>query len=112
MAARGRRSNPHFALDFVVNCVVAIANMTDLFLNEMSQEERWHLEIKECQVRLQIRVEKAIAMRSKTKRKELYQEWRKDLGDDVARESAKLAEFILGGVVDRPKWFEKKYQFY
>jgi len=86
--------------------------MSDLFEAQLTQEQRWSLEIKECQIRVQIRVEQAIATRSKVKRKELYQHWRKTLGDDIARESAKLAEVILTGVRPRPKWFEKKYQIY
>lgn len=86
--------------------------MSDLFESELTQEQRWSLEIKECQIRVQVRVEQAIAIRSKVKRKELYQQWRKVLGDDIARESAKLAEIILTGVMSRPKWFEKKYQIY
>jgi len=86
--------------------------MDDLFEKELTQEERWSLEIKECQVRVQMRVEQAIATRSKVKRKDLYKSWRQAYGDDTARESAKLAEAILTGVMSRPKWFEKKYQIY
>lgn len=86
--------------------------MNDLFEKELTQEERWNLEIKECQVRVQMRVEQAIATRSKVKRKELYKSWRQVYGDDIARESAKLAEMILTGVRPRPKWFENKYQIY
>ena len=77
----------------------------------IDQEEIWAREIKECQVRLQLRVEKAIATRHKTKRKLLYQEWREKFGDDLARESAKFAEKIISGQMDRPKWFDPMIRF-
>lgn len=37
---------------------------------------------------------------SPTKRRELYQEWRKEFGDDVARESAKYSEAVIAGQTD------------
>lgn len=81
----------------------------DLFEDQaQSQEELWQIQIKEFQIRLQQRVETALALANKkTKRKELYAKWRKELGDDVARESAKLAEALMQGVIQRPKWFRR-----
>jgi len=44
--------------------------------------------------------------RNKKKRLALYQEWRKSIGDNAARESAKYVEVVLNGTVQRPKWFK------
>lgn len=79
----------------------------DLFEDQaQSQEELWQIQIKENQIRFQQRVETALALANKkTKRKELYAKWRKELGDDVARESARFAEAMMLGSIRRPKWF-------
>lgn len=79
----------------------------DLFEDQaQSQEELWQIQIKEAQIRFQQRVETALALANKkTKRKELYSKWRKELGDDVARESARFAEAMMLGSIRRPKWF-------
>ena len=81
-------------------------SMADLFEEELNQEERWAKEIRECQIAVQIRVDSALALgRNKAKRKALYQAWRKEFGDDIARESAKFTEALINGTVRRPKWF-------
>jgi hypothetical protein len=81
--------------------------MADLFEDQAkNQEELWAIQIQECQWEVQGRVDAALALgRAKTKRKELYARWRKEFGDDIARESARLAEAILTGKIQRPKWF-------
>lgn len=83
--------------------------MADLFEDQaQSQEELWQVQIKEAQIRFQQRVETALALANKkTKRKELYYVWRKELGDDVARESARFAEAMMKGEIQRPKWFRR-----
>lgn len=43
------------------------------------------------------RVERAVSLKSPTRRKELYMEWRELLGDDCARESARFAEAVISG---------------
>lgn len=63
----------------------------------LEQEKRWALELREARQRLIARVRAATSMSSPTRRMALYQQWRKDLGDDTARESAKFSEAVIGG---------------
>lgn len=63
----------------------------------MNQEELWAEQIRETRLRLIARVEKAASMRSPSLRTSLYQQWRKELGDDTARESAKFSEAVIAG---------------
>lgn len=84
--------------------------MSDLFtglaIGDETQEEIWAREIRECQMRFQQRVQEALEFpRNQKKRKEIYQRWRKEFGDDIARESAKFAEGLITGKIRRPKWF-------
>lgn len=81
--------------------------MADLFEDQAtSQEELWQIQIKETQIAFQRRVETGwILGRKVSKRKELYAKWRKELGDDIARESARFVEALLKGDVKRPRWF-------
>lgn len=83
--------------------------MNDLFQDqekELTQEEIWARDIRATQMAVQIRVDTALSLgRNKTKRKALYQSWRKEFGDDIARESARFAEALINGKVRRPKWF-------
>lgn len=64
---------------------------------DLEQEERWAKELAECRRRLVERVKKGVYLSSPTRRRALYQEWRKELGDDCARESAKFVEAIFEG---------------
>lgn len=83
--------------------------MQDLFEEQLSQEERWAVEAQECRDRVEARVHQALALgRAKTKRKELYQQWRIQYGDEIAKESAKLTEAILKGDIETPKWFRSR----
>ena len=61
------------------------------------QEQVWAQQLHDCRVRFVERVRTAIAIRSPGKRRELYQTWRAEIGDDAARESAKYAEAVLSG---------------
>lgn len=61
------------------------------------QEALWAKQLNECRIRLVDRVKLAVSTTSPTKRTELYQRWRKELGDDTARESAKFAEAVIAG---------------
>lgn len=82
--------------------------MNDLFADQepVDQEELWKKQIRETQLAVQMRVDTALLLaRNKTKRKALYQSWRKEFGDDIARESAKFTEALIAGKVRRPKWF-------
>lgn len=80
--------------------------MPDLFDEPKDQEQIWREQIVECQTRFQMRVLEALEYaRNKTKRKAIYQRWRQELGDDVARESARFVEALILGKVKWPKWF-------
>lgn len=84
--------------------------MADLFEDQAkSQEELWQIQIKETQIAFQRRVETAwVLARKVTQRKALYAKWRKELGDDVARESARFTEALIKGQVNRPRWFRDR----
>lgn len=84
--------------------------MADLFADQaLSQEELWQIQIKETQIAFQQRVETACVLARKVKeRKALYAKWRKELGDDIARESARFAEALIKGEIRRPRWFRDR----
>ncbi len=84
--------------------------MADLFEDQAkSQEELWQIQIKETQIAFQRRVETAVVLARKLKeRKALYAKWRKELGDDIARESARFTEALIKGQVNRPRWFRDR----
>lgn len=63
----------------------------------LDQERKWAQELHQARLRLIARVREATSMSSPTRRMALYQQWRKDLGDDTARESAKFSEAVIGG---------------
>lgn len=80
--------------------------MPDLFDDQLTQEEKWQIQLQECRDRVESRVMAALQLgRAKTKRKELYKLWRTQYGDDIAKESAKLTEAIIKGEMEIPKWF-------
>jgi len=63
----------------------------------MEQEQSWALELRESRLRLIARVREASSMSSPTRRMTLYQQWRTQIGDNAARESAKFSEAVVGG---------------
>lgn len=63
----------------------------------LEQEQKWADELRQSRLRLIERVRAAASMSSPSRRMALYQEWRKELGDVAARESAKFAEAVVGG---------------
>jgi hypothetical protein len=63
------------------------------------QEEVWARQLYECRKRFVEHVRKALSTTSPTRRKELYEKWRKDYGDDIARSYAKYAEACFAGRV-------------
>jgi hypothetical protein len=70
------------------------------------QEAKWQEEIRASQLRFKARVEEALKFRSNMKhRKEVYARWRQEVGDAVARESAKYVEAYIKGQVEWPRWF-------
>ena len=73
------------------------------------QETRWAREIQESSARVYWRIRQAVDIRVKKKRKALYQDWRKEFGDDIARESARLTEATMAGTFDINKlWLKIK----
>ena len=64
---------------------------------DMEQEARWAKELHEARLRFIERVRAATKLVSPTRRRALYQEWRQEFGDDIARESAKFSEAVIGG---------------
>ena len=74
---------------------------SDLFEDPISKQ------LAESRERLGKRIEEGAKLRrSKAARKELYKKWRIELGDDVARESARYVEALLEGKVGWPKWYK------
>jgi hypothetical protein len=66
-------------------------------MTSAEQEALWKKQINDCLIRLIDRVKLAVQTTSPTRRTALYQQWRKDHGDDTARESAKYAEAVIAG---------------
>ena len=64
---------------------------------DQEREERWAKELHEARLKFLARVKLGASMSSPTRRRALYQDWRKELGDDIARESAKFVEAVLEG---------------
>lgn len=66
-------------------------------MSPQEQEEVWAKQLYECRKRFVEHVKKALATPSPTRRKALYEQWRKDYGDDIARSYAKYAESCIAG---------------
>jgi hypothetical protein len=82
--------------------------MTESDLLEESSEAIWAQQLVECQQRFVERIEEAVKLRNNKKaRKDLYQQWRRELGDDTARESANYVEALLVGKVGWPKFYKR-----
>lgn len=64
---------------------------------DLDQEELWAAQLREHRLRLIARVREASSLTSPTRRRALYQQWREELGDDTARESAKFSEAVIAG---------------
>lgn len=81
---------------------------SDLFADQLTEEQRIQKQLDDTRVRFIKRLEAGVELRSsKQKRKELYRVWREQLGDDVARESAKYVEALLTGKVGWPKFYKR-----
>lgn len=64
---------------------------------QAEQENRWAQELYESRKRFVENVRLALQTRSPTRRRELYEEWRKKYGDDTTRSYARYAESIYAG---------------
>lgn len=73
--------------------------VSDLFEDPVQQQ------LAETRKRFMARIEEGAKLRrDKKARKQLYARWRQELGDDIARESAKYVEALLDGKVGWPKF--------
>lgn len=70
-----------------------------------AQEDRWAYHFALGRIETQIHVERVWQLSLK-KRREVYQTWRKELGDDHARSLARFAEHLIE-IGKLPKWFVK-----
>lgn len=77
----------------------------DLFEQPKDQEQIWKEQLDETRRKFQLRVEEAVRVRAAARRKVIYQRWRQEFGDDIARESARFVETYLKGNVKWPSWF-------
>lgn len=64
---------------------------------QAAQENKWAMELYESRKRFVENVRLALQTRSPTRRRELYEQWRKTYGDDVTRWYARYAESIYAG---------------
>ena len=61
------------------------------------QEDEWAVQLYECRKRFCDQVSIALQTRSPTRRRELYEAWRKEFGDAATRDWAKYAEGVYAG---------------
>ena len=74
------------------------ANSDSALKNELfDTHKKVSAELRQTRLDFLRRVECAVAMKSPTRRKELYQCWRVELCDISAREAAKFAEAVIAG---------------
>ena len=71
------------------------------------QEEIWARQIQETRNAFEDRVWAIIKIRNKAERKKRYTQLRKEIGDDAAREIAKVVEGIHLGTCRYPRWFRR-----
>jgi hypothetical protein len=84
--------------------------MNDLFADQPpDQVTQWALDIKRTQRVFESRFWAAYRVgRNKANRKKRYTQLRREVGDDAAREVAKLVEAIYAGDARFPRWFERR----
>lgn len=68
-------------------------------MSSPEQEAEWQRQLYEGRKAFVAAVEEAVALTSPTRRRALYEEWRKKYGDISARSKAKFAEACLAGTV-------------
>ena len=72
-------------------------------MSSPEQEAEWQRQLYETRKQFVADVERAIALTSPTRRRQLYEEWRTKYGDISARGKAKFAEAHLAGTVSIDK---------
>lgn len=81
--------------------------MMDLLYEQENQEARWAQEVQETRRKFEARVHEAMGFaRNKANRMKHYTKLRQEIGDDAAREVAKMCEGILKGTGRYPRWFQ------
>ena len=74
------------------------------------REQQFAEELERTQRAFETRVIAAYRLQYKPgKRSILYQSWRKDYVDAIARESAKFAESLIAGTAEWPNWFRTSH---
>jgi hypothetical protein len=83
--------------------------MDDLFADvPVDQATQWAVDIKRTQREFEARFWQAHRVgRNQAKRKQHYTQLRREIGDDAAREVAKMVEAIYAGQARYPQWFER-----
>jgi hypothetical protein len=76
-------------------------------MSDDAQEAKWAADIERTQREFEDRVHTAAAIRTQAGRKKHYTQLRKEMGDDGAREVAKMVEGIFKGTAHYPKWFKR-----
>ena len=72
----------------------------------MDKEALWREQLAQTRANFERRVYSAVRLeRLPGQRQILYMKWRREIGDDLARESAKFSEAIIAGRIQWPKWF-------
>lgn len=72
-------------------------------MSNPEQEAEWQRQLYESRKAFVAAIEQAVAVTSPTRRRELYEQWRKTFGDDSARTKAKFAEACIAGTVSVQK---------
>lgn len=79
----------------------------DLLSDQEDEDTRIAVQLQDTRRRFEQRFWKAFRVgRNKANRKKHYTQLRQEIGDDAAREVARLVEGIYAGTCEYPKWFE------
>lgn len=82
--------------------------MNDLLTEPEDQEARWAEHLEASRLDFEKRVWTAMSFaRNKERRRQHYQALRQEMGDQGAREVARLVEGIIKGTSQYPKWFRR-----
>lgn len=68
-------------------------------MSSPEQEAEWQRQLYEGRKAFVAAIEQAVVVTSPTRRRALYEEWRKTYGDTSARTKAKFAEACIAGTV-------------
>lgn len=84
----------------------------DAGLFDEREDGRWQQQIIDTRKNFEKKVMAGYALRGALqKRKSLYASWRKELGDNQAREVAKFVEALISEEIRWPKWFASRSSY-